>query len=183
MQWKILNYQPHKVKVYSLFILGKFLWIFFTSILVFVCVKNCEKSLSLVTRQKQKVWKGIVSTQNLWINSKFIHVIITKGSIVKRFKLYFCHACHAFFHDPTRHHIQIRFKQAFRSRSLRFFTILSVTVTCTNLNIFHVMHFWRRCAVFCTDYQAHPECGHPFRVELAKPSCEIGLRHASGSSW
>ena len=67
-------------------------------------------------------------------------MIITTGSIVKKLKLYCCHACHAFFHDLTRHHIQIRFKQDFRSRSLRFFTTLLVTVTCTNLNIFHVMH-------------------------------------------
>jgi len=49
--------------------------------------------------QKQKVWKGIVSIKDLCINSKFIHMIITKGSIVKKIKLYCCHACHAIFHQ------------------------------------------------------------------------------------
>jgi hypothetical protein len=62
---KILDKRPHKLKVFSLSILEKSLCLNFMSILVFLGVKNNEEILRLVTRQKQQVWKGIVSTKNL----------------------------------------------------------------------------------------------------------------------
>ena len=163
---KILNKWQHKLKVFSLSIPGKFLCLNLMSILVFFGVKNREIFLSLVMWQKQKVWKGVVSTKNSCIHSKFIHMIITKGSIVKKFKLYYYHACHTSFHDLTHHNIQIRFKQAFRSRSLRFFMILPMIVTCTNLNIFHMMHFWHNACTWHCRWCIHP---HPFFCTL-RPS-------------